>query len=219
VRGSDNVEIGYIERIGQDFIVVRPGTGSTGNVYYIPKTYIRDYDGSQLWIDAPSDVAATRFRTESKEPAREELRALAWEAPRIRRRSGTPAEASTATRRPAVLWAELKGKDVKTSDGKTLGEIKEISQNYVRIEKGTIKKENKFWLSKFIFDIYDGKSTRLVTNEEETMQYLKSQEPSAASEEYSRDFEGLRAARPSYARETIADYEEGIQYRNIRDLE
>ena len=41
---------------------------------------------------------------------------------------------------PSVLWNVLKGKKVKTNDGKELGEINEFSQNYVRVEKGTLKK-------------------------------------------------------------------------------
>jgi sporulation protein YlmC with PRC-barrel domain len=42
---------------------------------------------------------------------------------------------------PTTLWKTLKGKNVKTNDGKDLGEIKEISDNYVHVQKGTIRKE------------------------------------------------------------------------------
>ncbi len=31
---------------------------------------------------------------------------------------------------PTTLWRTLKGKNVKTNDGKDLGEIKEVSENY-----------------------------------------------------------------------------------------
>jgi hypothetical protein len=41
---------------------------------------------------------------------------------------------------PSVLWGELKGKKVKSNDGKDLGDIDKISQNYIKLEKGTIKK-------------------------------------------------------------------------------
>ena len=37
---------------------------------------------------------------------------------------------------PSVLWNVIKGKKVKTKDGKELGEINEFSQNYVRVKKG-----------------------------------------------------------------------------------
>ncbi|HEU4445339.1 MAG TPA: hypothetical protein VFR94_11760, partial [Nitrososphaeraceae archaeon] len=53
------------------------------HIYYIPKTYIRDYDGSQLWIDAPSGLVRSKFERET-EPTVEELRAMAIEAPRYR---------------------------------------------------------------------------------------------------------------------------------------
>ena len=43
---------------------------------------------------------------------------------------------------PTILWSMLKGKKVVTNDGKDIGEIKDISDNYIRLEKGTIKKNN-----------------------------------------------------------------------------
>jgi hypothetical protein len=82
-RTTDNVEIGYVERIGNEFIVIREGVSNV-HIYYIPKTYIRDYDGSQLWIDAPSGLIRSKFERET-EPPLEELRAMAGEAPRYRR--------------------------------------------------------------------------------------------------------------------------------------
>jgi sporulation protein YlmC with PRC-barrel domain len=38
------------------------------------------------------------------------------------------------------VWRTLKGKKVKTNDGKDLGEIKEVSENYLHMEKGTVHK-------------------------------------------------------------------------------
>ena len=81
-RTTDKVEIGYVERVGNEFIVVREGISKV-HIYYIPKTYIRDYDGSQLWIDAPSGLVRSKFERET-EPPLEELRAMATEAPRYR---------------------------------------------------------------------------------------------------------------------------------------
>lgn len=85
VRTTDNVEVGYVERIGNEFVVVREGV-SDAHIYYVPKTYIRDYDGSQLWIDAPSGLVRSKFERES-EPDIEELRALARDAPRYKKRA------------------------------------------------------------------------------------------------------------------------------------
>jgi hypothetical protein len=83
VRTTDNVEVGYVERVGNEFLVVREGVADV-HIYYVPKAYIRDYDGAQLWIDAPSTLVRAKFEKEH-EPSPEELRALASEAPRFRR--------------------------------------------------------------------------------------------------------------------------------------
>jgi len=47
---------------------------------------------------------------------------------------------SSSREGPTILWATIKGNKVKSNDGKDLGEIKEVSQNFLRLEKGTVKK-------------------------------------------------------------------------------
>jgi hypothetical protein len=73
---------------------------------------------------------------------------------------------------PTILWNQLKGKQVKTHDGKDIGEIKEISQHYLRLEKGTISKD-KFWIPKYIADAYDGENVWVVANEDEVKENLQ----------------------------------------------
>jgi hypothetical protein len=87
-RTTDKVEIGYVERIGDEFIVVREGVSNV-HVYYIPKTYIREYDGNQIWIDASSSLVRSKFERKTEPPV-EELRAMATEAPRYRKIESQP---------------------------------------------------------------------------------------------------------------------------------
>ena len=49
VMTSDTVDIGDVERVGNEFIVVRQGVGNP-TLYYIPKSFIDNYDGSCLYI-------------------------------------------------------------------------------------------------------------------------------------------------------------------------
>src|ERR687888_909381 len=49
VRTTDNRDIGDIETVGNEFIVVREGDVKIRH-YYIPKSYITHYDGSSLWV-------------------------------------------------------------------------------------------------------------------------------------------------------------------------
>ena len=79
---------------------------------------------------------------------------------------------------PTRIWRTLKGKDVKSNDGKDLGEIKDISENYIHVEKGIIYKES-FWIPKYLADAHDGKTLWLLMDEEELRgKYQYGKEPS-----------------------------------------
>jgi hypothetical protein len=138
---------------------------------------------------------------------------------------------------PTVLWSMLKSKKVKTNDGKDVGEIKEISQNFLRIEKGTISKD-KYWIPKYVADAYDGKSLWLLVGEEHLLQrYLYGEEPPA--EQYTKDFETFKTSPHGQKAPSRTDYDQTVRviderptsgtitqqedtetgYKNVRDLE
>ena len=79
VRTADNVDIGDVDRIGNEFIVVREGVANI-HMYYIPKQYINNYDGSSVWIDVPSGLVSPKFERED-EPTQEEIEMLLNEVP------------------------------------------------------------------------------------------------------------------------------------------
>jgi hypothetical protein len=131
----------------------------------------------------------------------------------------------------------LKGKKVKTNDGKDVGEIKEISQNFLRIEKGTISKD-KFWIPKYVADAYDGKTLWLLVSEEHLLQrYLYGEEPPA--EQYTKDFETFKTSPHGQKAPSRTDYDQSVRviderptsgtitqqedtetgYKSVRDLE
>jgi len=80
IRTNDSVEIGYVERIGNDFIVIREGVLDV-HIYFVPKMYFRDYDRGQPWLDVPSSFVRSKFERKT-EPAFDELQTIAVEAPR-----------------------------------------------------------------------------------------------------------------------------------------
>lgn len=135
---------------------------------------------------------------------------------------------------PKILWESLKGKKVKTSDGEELGEIKEIAQNYILVERGTFSKE-KNWFPKYVADAYDGKVLwLLVTKEDFTKSYVHGEEPPA--QQYIRDFETFKASPFGKKLVHLADFEQNIRlteertaaagaasgeddYKNIREVD
>jgi hypothetical protein len=79
VMSSDSIDIGDIERVGNEFIVVRQGVGNP-TLYYIPKSFIDNYDGSCLYVAVPSGLVAGKFARDT-EPTPEELERLGKEEP------------------------------------------------------------------------------------------------------------------------------------------
>jgi len=138
---------------------------------------------------------------------------------------------------PTIMWNMLKGKKVKTNNGKDVGEIKEISQNFLRIEKGTISKD-KFWIPEYVADAYDGKTLWHLVGEDQLLQrYLYGEEPPA--EQHTKDYEAFKTSPHGQKAPPITDYDQSVRviderttsgtvteqektetgYKNVRDLE
>jgi hypothetical protein len=71
VRTSDNNDMGDVDRVGNEFIVVREGVVDV-HMYYIPKQYVNHYDGSSIWVNVPSGLVSGKFERE-KEPTQQEI--------------------------------------------------------------------------------------------------------------------------------------------------
>jgi len=55
VRTSDNIDIGDVDKVGNEFIVIRDGVANI-HLYYIPKAYISNYDGSSHGLTYSVDL-------------------------------------------------------------------------------------------------------------------------------------------------------------------
>jgi hypothetical protein len=74
VRTTDNIDIGDVDKVGNEFIVVREGVANV-HLYYLPKKYIIKYDGSSLWLNLSSTLASSKFERKN-EPSEEEMEKL-----------------------------------------------------------------------------------------------------------------------------------------------
>jgi hypothetical protein len=129
---------------------------------------------------------------------------------------------------PTILWDEVKDKKVKSIDGENLGKIEKISQNHVMIEEGMFKKK-RFWIPKFLVDVYDGKDLWLdIKKEEVTQRYYYDEEP--ASSEYDLamvEFNTKYGKNKSKNSDQKIRLKDGTElktkskenYKNIRDVE
>jgi hypothetical protein len=130
---------------------------------------------------------------------------------------------SSSREGPTTLWSMLKGKKVKSNDGKEVGQIKEISHNFLRLEKGTVKKD-KFWIPKYVADAYDGKTLWLLIDEEDIRNkyHNGSESPPPTGQQYASEFERFKTTPYGQEAAYRPDSEQNIRvvedYKNVRDL-
>ena len=131
---------------------------------------------------------------------------------------------------PTILWGLLKGKKAKTNDGKSLGKIDKVSQNYFRVEKGRVKKD-KFWIPKYYADSYDGKVIWL-SEEEESLRSKFHYGKEPPQEQFQQDFNTFKKSHSrkkdwdlekvdvtKESRKGVPSKPEGKSgYKHVRDL-
>lgn len=117
---------------------------------------------------------------------------------------------------PTVLWNQLKGKKVKGNDGKDLGEIKEVAQHYLRIEKGMVNKD-KFWIPKYVADTYDGRNLWLLASSEEILsRYAYGTEPAFSEDEFARNFEAFKSTPQGEKAVYLPDFDQTMRISGER---
>jgi len=123
---------------------------------------------------------------------------------------------------PTILWSMLKGKKVKSNDGKDVGDIKEVAENFLRLEKGTVKKD-KFWIPKYVADAYDDKTLWLLIDDGEIhSKYRNGSESPPAGGQYASEFEAFKKTpygqKAAYGPDSDQNVRVVEDYKNVRDL-
>ena len=117
---------------------------------------------------------------------------------------------------PTILWSDLDDVEVKSNDGKKLGQIKKISQNHFRVEKGSFGKKS-FWIPKNLADAYDGDCLWLTNNENEIHdKFLYGEEPSI--DEKITPVERIKVVNERMKGVPTEKQDSSERYKNIRDL-
>ena len=123
---------------------------------------------------------------------------------------------------PTRIWKTIKGKSVKTSDGKDIGEIKKISENYLLVQQGRVHKHS-FWIPKYVADAFDGKALWLLLSEDEVRGKYQYGIKPPTQENYVSEFERFRKTPYGQKINYASDFNENIRvvenYSNIRDLQ
>jgi uncharacterized protein (TIGR02271 family) len=90
----------------------------------------------------------------------------------------------------SIDWSDVIKKEARGNGNEDLGEVQEVGENYVLVQKGMINKD-KFYLPKDMAESYDGDVLRFSISEEDAKsKFLRDSPPSSATTN-----EGLAAAR------------------------
>jgi uncharacterized protein (TIGR02271 family) len=85
---------------------------------------------------------------------------------------------------PTLNWDAVIKKEARGKNGKDLGEVQEVGDTYVLVQKGLISKD-KFYIPKYLAEGYDGNTLWFkVSKEEAKSSFVKDSAPTA--DEYSR---------------------------------
>ena len=91
-----------------------------------------------------------------------------------------------------INWNDVFKKEARGNDDEDFGEVQEVQENYVLVQKGIINKE-KFYIPKDKAESYDGDVLRFRFSKEELSQYQN--EPSSTQESDSDSMQGTSQER------------------------
>jgi uncharacterized protein (TIGR02271 family) len=104
----------------------------------------------------------------------------------------------------SIDWSDVIKKEARGSNDEDLGEVQEVGQDYVLVQRGMINKD-KFYIPKDVVESYDGDVLRFNISEEDAKsRFLGDSPPPTAADE------GLTAARKAEETTTVPITEERL---------
>jgi len=105
----------------------------------------------------------------------------------------------------SIDWSDVIKKEARGSNDEDLGEVQEVGQDYVLVQRGMINKD-KFYIPKDMVESYDGDVLRFSISEEDAKsRFLGDSPPTSSSTN-----EGLTAARKAEETTTVPITEERL---------
>jgi uncharacterized protein (TIGR02271 family) len=107
-----------------------------------------------------------------------------------------------------IDWSDVIKKEARGSNDEDLGEVQEVGQDYVLVQRGMINKD-KFYIPKDVVESYDGDVLRFSISEEDAKsRFLRDSPPTSSSSSSAN--EGLTAARKAEETTTVPITEERL---------
>jgi uncharacterized protein (TIGR02271 family) len=108
----------------------------------------------------------------------------------------------------SIDWSDVIKKEARGSNDEDLGEVQQVGQDYVLVQRGMINKD-KFYIPKDMVESYDGDVLRFSISEEDAKSRFLGDSPPTSSSSSSAN-EGLTAARKAEETTTVPITEERL---------
>ena len=103
-----------------------------------------------------------------------------------------------------LSWDKAKGKSAKSIDKKDIGQIKELSEDYIQIQKGLVSKDN-FFVPKYFVEGYEDDDIILSLTEDEIIsKFMTKSTPSVDmldDDSYKKRKEFLKNKYPNFEKD------------------
>ncbi|MFL6403413.1 MAG: YsnF/AvaK domain-containing protein, partial [Nitrososphaeraceae archaeon] len=110
----------------------------------------------------------------------------------------------------SIDWSDVIKKEARGSNDEDLGEVQQVGQDYVLVQRGMINKD-KFYIPKDMVESYDGDVLRFSISEEDAKsRFLGDSPPSSSSSSSANEGDGLTAARKAEETTTVPITEERL---------
>ena len=172
VKSSDDQDLGKIHTITNDFVQTKEGLVSK-NYYFIPKYYVRGYDGEHVWVSLTKDEVKTKFERDNAptdlkgflpEGYDEKRAATIKEYPEFENQvpSFSPVGKSsidTTYEKEKLMmpWEDVISKKVKSIDEHDIGEIKSVFSAFIEVEDGMLRKD-RYYIPKYYIEGFDNEN-------------------------------------------------------------
>jgi hypothetical protein len=168
VKSADDKDLGELQSVSSDYVEIKDGTVSKKH-YFVPKTYVQEYDGKKVRLSLTKDEVKDKFERDSPPPSSELESSKQMEAdnpqnqeliPPMAKEPGLEMRGQESGETLHIPWEEVIHKHVMTSDNIDMGDVDKVGNEFIVVREGVVK-VHMYYVPKLYITNYDGSSLYL----------------------------------------------------------
>jgi hypothetical protein len=163
--------LGEVKSIAADYVEVKEGTVNK-NHYYIPKSFVEEFDGKNLHVSLTKDEIKDRYERDGPPPPAEfesnEYKDISRQReakypqyreliPLMAREPGLEMKGQESGEILKIPWEEVIHKHVRASDNVDIGDVDKVGNGFIVVREGVVS-IHLYYIPKQYINYYDGSS-------------------------------------------------------------